>query len=228
MKFALLFSGGKDSVYSLYYYLSQGWECRYLVSFFSENPDSFMYHTSNIGMTAKLAAALGIELIVERTEGKKELELDSLRKGLEKIHDDVDAVVTGAIWSDYQESRVQEVCAGLGLKCFSPLWRKDQKKVLEYVVGAGFEVILTQTASGDLGKEWLGKRIDLESVAELASHYNPAGEGGEFETLVLGGPFFRKRVVLRDVKKRFEGGCGYLEIGKADLVENELLAKADK
>ena len=42
---AVLFSGGKDSCYSAYQVKKQGYEIKCLISIFSENLDSFMFHT---------------------------------------------------------------------------------------------------------------------------------------------------------------------------------------
>ena len=51
LKLAVLFSGGKDSCYALYLAQKQGHEIKCLVSMFSENPDSFMFHYPNIKFT---------------------------------------------------------------------------------------------------------------------------------------------------------------------------------
>jgi len=45
------------------------------------------------------------------------------------------------------------------------------------------------------------------------------GEGGEYETLVLDAPFFRKRIELTETQKVWEGASGYLLIKKATLVD---------
>ncbi|MFQ5758993.1 MAG: hypothetical protein ACE5IF_04895 [Candidatus Bathyarchaeia archaeon] len=44
------------------------------------------------------------------------------------------------------------------------------------------------------------------------------GEGGEYETLVLDTPFFRKRIQLLQAEKVWENHSGYLLVKEAKLV----------
>jgi diphthamide synthase (EF-2-diphthine--ammonia ligase) len=43
------------------------------------------------------------------------------------------------------------------------------------------------------------------------------GEGGEYETLVLDGTFFKKRIKVVEAEKVWKGQSGYLLISKAEL-----------
>jgi len=63
MRVAVLYSGGKDSNYALYWALKQGFEVKYLVSMVSEREDSYMYHVPNIHLTELQARAIGIPLV---------------------------------------------------------------------------------------------------------------------------------------------------------------------
>jgi len=52
------------------------------------------------------------------------------------------------------------------------------------------------------------------------SGLNIAGEGGEFESLVLDAPMFRKRISIKDAEKIMENECtGRFIIKKAVLEE---------
>ena len=51
MRLAALFSGGKDSTYAARLMELEGYDVQYLVSMRSKNPDSYMFHTVNIGLT---------------------------------------------------------------------------------------------------------------------------------------------------------------------------------
>ena len=48
------------------------------------------------------------------------------------------------------------------------------------------------------------------------------GEGGEYETLVLDAPFFRKKIRISKVRKVWDGESGYLLVEKAVLEEKIL------
>ena len=109
----------------------------------------------------------------------------------------LNAVCSGAILSDYQRLRVEHVCAELGLTSLAPLWRMPQREVLERVVSSGIDARLVKVAAMGLSPEaHLGKSIadvseTLIRVEELyGSHC--AGEGGEFETLVVDCPLYAR------------------------------------
>lgn len=220
MRVAALFSGGKDSTYAIYIALQQGWEVSHLVTIFSMNRDSYMFHTQNIHLTSLLSEVLEIPLIKVETEGRKEEELEDLKRGLKGLK--IDGVVTGAIASDYQWSRVNRICHELELRTFSPLWRKEQRMLLEDVVHAGFHFAIVKVSAAGLGMEMLGKVIDdctLPNLYQLAERFgiNVSGEGGEFETLVLDCPLFTKKVVIDKSERVWEGNCGCLNIKRAHL-----------
>jgi predicted ATP pyrophosphatase (TIGR00289 family) len=132
-------------------------------------------------------------------------------------------VVTGAIHSVYQATRVQRVCNDLGLWCFNPLWLKDQGEYLEEVVSSGFRFLVSSVSAGPLDESWLGREVDRAAVGELKAlalrhRMNPAGEGGEYETFVLDAPFFRKRVEVLRASKEYHGDHGIFRIEEAMLV----------
>ncbi|GAI97499.1 unnamed protein product, partial [marine sediment metagenome] len=136
MKCAVLFSGGKDSTYAGYLAKQQGHELTCLISMVSENPESYMFHTPNIMLVKKQAEIMELPLLIQPTEGKKEEELLDLERIIyDAIHQfKIEAVITGAMHSDYQKSRIQKICNLLRLKCINPLWHKDEIEYLDELI----------------------------------------------------------------------------------------------
>lgn len=207
MKSAVLFSGGKDSCYSAYLAKQAGNELTCLISILSENPDSYMFHTPSINQTKAQAKAMNLPLIIQKTKGKKEHELKDLEKAIEKAKQEynIDAVVTGALKSVYQATRIQKICTKLNLKCINPLWKKNQIQYLEELIKNKFKVIITAVAAYPLNQSWLGREINKDFIKEtkqLEKEYkiHPAGEGGEFETFVLDCPLFEKSLEIKSHK----------------------------
>jgi diphthine-ammonia ligase len=199
MKFGVLYSGGKDSTLAALIAKDDGHEISCLISIFSSNEESYMFHTPSIEKTKIQAGAMEIPLIVQKTEGKKEEELRDLRKAILKAKEDyfIEGIVTGAIASQYQASRIQKICDELGLVCINPLWGKNQKEILEELVARDFEVLIVGVFAYPLDQAFLGRIIDSGFISEmevLEEKYkiNIAGEGGEFETFVLGCPLFSR------------------------------------
>lgn len=212
MKCAVLFSGGKDSVYSAYLAKQGGYELSCLISLFSENKESYMFHTPSILQVKKQAETMGIPLMITKTKGRKEEELEDLKNAIKQAVKKykIQAIVTGAIKSVYQASRIQKICNELNLECFNPLWQIDEINYLEDLVKKKFKVIITGVFAYPLEQKWLGREIDkkfIEEVTELNKKYkiHPAGEGGEFESFVLDCPLFKKPLKVISFKDFKEG-----------------------
>jgi diphthine-ammonia ligase len=225
MRVAVLFSGGKDSMLVLKVALDQGWEVKHLVTIFSENPHSWMFHRPCIELTKMQAESIGINHIIKKTGGEKEKELKDLVSALESIKEDVDAVVSGAVASRYQKDRIDAICKEVGLQSIAPLWGKDQIQILNQQLEAGFETIFTSVAAEGLDKNWLCRKIDkgtIKELEELSKRYgiNPVGEGGEYESLVVNCPLFKKGLELGEVERVWDEstGSGYIICKNAKLI----------
>lgn len=221
MRVAALISGGKDSALALYRALKQGYEVKFLATMLPRREDSWMFHSLNIQLVDLFAKAAEIPLVKAETEGIKERELQDLKRLLETI--DVEGVVSGATSSHYQKSRIDKICQELNLKSITPLWQKDPVELLKEVVNLNFDVIITGVYAYGFDPSWLGRKIDASAVNDLTELHrkyqiSPVGEGGEYETLVLDAPFFKKGIRLIKVEKKWEDCTGYLLIDKADLV----------
>jgi diphthine-ammonia ligase len=201
MNLAVLFSGGKDSCLATYLAKSQVHSISCLISIKSQNKESFMFHTPSINQVKKQAEIMKIPLIMIDTKGEKEKELLDLEKAIKQAIKKykVEGVVTGAVESVYQASRIQVICNKLKIECFNPLWQKNQFELLEELIKNKFEVILTGVFAYPLDQEWLGRTIDKKFILDIKKlnekyKINPAGEGGEFESFVLNCPLFERRL----------------------------------
>ncbi len=226
MNVGALFSGGKDSVFAVYWAIQQAWDVRCLVTLVSDNPESYMFHTPNVELTRMQSKAIGIPQILHKTRGEKEKELEDLKAALckAKTEYNITGLMVGAIASDYQQERVNRICEEIGLKTFAPLWHKRQGLLLQEMIECGFEIIIQSIAAEGLDKRWLGRIIDQRCYSDLERLHRRidlhiAGEGGEFESFVLDGPIFRKRLAIVKSDMVMESNCiGYLKIFEIQLL----------
>jgi len=225
VRLGVLFSGGKDSTYAMMKAMKEH-EVVCLISVISENPESYMFHTPNIALVKLQAEAIGLPLVIKTTPGVKEEELHDLERAIEtaKKKYRIEGIVTGALASVYQASRIQKICDKLGLGCVNPLWGMDQVRLLHEILEAGLEVIISGVFAEPFDESWLGRRLDERAVSELeamAKKYriNPAGEGGEIETTVLDAPFFSKKLVILEARKEYKEYAGVYRVIKAVLGE---------
>eukprot|EP00093_Oithona_nana_P001404 01404.XXX_4712_5666_1 [CDS] Oithona nana genome sequencing. len=172
LKVVALVSGGKDSCYSMLQCVAAGHEIVALANlrphdqsskhfFFSENElDSYMYQTVGHQAIDYYAEAMDKPLFRGSIRGSslnqssdyketKEDEVEDLYDLLESIKSklDFDAVCSGAILSDYQRVRVENVCVRLGLVSLSFLWRRDQAELLDEMVSNQVKAILVKVAT---------------------------------------------------------------------------------
>jgi len=202
-----LVSGGKDSLYAMYKMQKSGYKIGCIIKIISENPDSYMFHTPAMDMIDLQAESLGIPLIEHRTKGIKEEELKDLKNALKKAKDryGIQGISTGALYSSYQKDRIGKLCDDLNLEAHSPLWHMDQEEEMREIIDKGFDFIFTSIAADGLDKSWLGRKItkkDIDALSKINKKIglNIAGEGGEFESLVLDMPNFSKKIKIEKGK----------------------------
>ncbi len=223
LRLGALYSSGKDSTYAMYLMQMQNYSVKCLITLKSENPASYMFHTPAIDLVPLQAELLEIPLLFEETAGEEGYELQDLERALSRAKDEykIEGVVTGALYSNYQRERVEKVADRVGLKVFSPLWHIDQEREMREVLKAGFKIIFSAVASEGLDSSWIGREItdvDVDLLVKLNEKLgiNIAGEGGEFESLVIGGPNFRGELVIEEFEVlEEEAGVARMVVSKA-------------
>ncbi|HKM09602.1 MAG TPA: diphthine--ammonia ligase [Candidatus Methanomethylophilaceae archaeon] len=224
MRLASLFSGGKDSVFSMYLAVQSGFEVPYIVSINPVGGSSWIFHVPNIDKVPAMAEAMGREHVEGTTDGTEEGDLEGLMNALSGL--DIDGVVMGAVWSDYQMDRVNRICGELGLKVFAPLWRKDQEMMIREIVDSGIKVEIIGYYAEGFGPEWLGRTIDQDTIADLEDlnkrySISVMGEGGEYETFVTDSPLHKYPLLITDSKKTVGRNSGTLEITRVQQGSRE-------
>jgi len=220
VRLASLFSGGKDSTYSTYLMEQQGHTIDVLVSIEPADRHSWVFHTPNLHLLPLISEAMQKNLATAQSTGSEDSDLAALFRVLSGL--DIDGVITGAIASDYQWDRINGVCEDLGLRTFSPLWRKDQKMVLRELVDCGIRAIIVGVYAEGLERGFLGARLDHECIGRLieleeSRGINVSGEGGEYETLVLDSPMHIAPIEVMETDQVITRDGGRLTVVKARL-----------
>jgi len=201
MKCVALLSGGKDSVMAVHVAREHAWDVPVALCVRPAEDDAWMFHTPGLDVVPAVAECLGLDLVEAPCRTGPEEEVEALQEALVRVRDGhgVDAVLSGALASDYQRTRIDRIGHRVGLKTFAPLWHKEPTAYMQTFAGRGWDVRFSRVAADGLGPTWAGRRLDGGALADLASlptRPHPAGEGGEFETLVLDAPGYRKRIVV--------------------------------
>ncbi|XP_056092043.1 diphthine--ammonia ligase isoform X2 [Rhinichthys klamathensis goyatoka] len=237
MRVVALISGGKDSCYNMMQCVSAGHTIVALANLrppahaVSDELDSYMYQTVGHQAVDLLAEAMDLPLYrhtikgsslqtgreYSQTEGD---EVEDLYQLLKLIQEEVcvEAVSVGAILSDYQRIRVENVCARLELQPLAYLWRRDQAELLREIISSGLDARLIKVAAIGLDPErHLGKSLaEMEPyLHELSEKYGVhiCGEGGEYETFTVDCPLFKKKIVIDSAETVIHSADAFAPVG---------------
>ena len=203
MKVAVLFSGGKDSTYSVFWSLAQGFD-PVLITVKGEKY-SMMFHHPNIDKTKLQAKMLGLKQYFLKTDD--EHWFADMKKLLKKLR--VEGIAAGAVASEYQRRKIDRLGEDLNIPTYAPLWHKGDElmqEVIEY-----FETYITAVAAEGLDEKWLGRQFKDLTKAKIPN-IHPFLEGGEGETFVANAPFFKKRIKIKAWTKKWDGIRGEAEL----------------
>ncbi len=226
MRLASLFSGGKDSTFSIFKMKELGHDVVCLITIQPNTDDSLLFHYPNSGMTKQLGEAMGIpsfRFTLKKTS--KEEEVNSLKRAITKIKSiyDIQGLVHGGISSAFQRDNFQQACSMHDLRIFAPLWGIEPFEYMTDLIDKKFCIKIVGVSTMGLDQNWLGITLDKRSLHELEFlstkyGFNLTFEGGEAETLIVDCPIFNKRLEINDARIHWDGQRGIFEILEASLV----------
>ena len=214
MRIAVLSSGGKDSSAAWWWAMCRGWEIVSIVTVDIQDGDSHMFQVPSTQWVEQQAELAKIDWINVSASGTVEDEINALELALSNL--DIDAIVSGALRSDFQKQRLECMCQRLNIHSFTPLWHQTPIEHLRGMIDAGFEIMLTSVSCEGLNHDWLGHVLTSSSLGDLHAlsvqhRFNVDGEGGEYETFVLGGPIWSRSLTVKG-EKHHTASRGVFEI----------------
>jgi uncharacterized protein (TIGR00290 family) len=117
---------------------------------------------------------------------------------------------------------IEKVCNEAGLTPHIPLWLENQNQLLRDFIDSGFEAVLVAARADLFGENVLGRKIDRDFIKDLlelceTKGITPCGEAGEYHTLVVDGPLFKRRLKIINSEKVLSEEHWFLDISNADL-----------
>jgi diphthine-ammonia ligase len=199
MRVIALLSGGKDSVAAVEVAQGHGWDVVAGLAMVPAEDDAWMFHTPNLAVVRGVAQCLRLPLVEAPCRSGQQEEVADLEAALAKAKAEfrLDGVVSGALASEYQRTRIDAIGHRLGLKTFAPLWHKEPHAYVRSLLAGGYDIRFSRTAAEGVPNAWAGQRLDLAKVEAMERHPagpHVAGEGGEYETLVVAAPHYRGRL----------------------------------
>lgn len=193
-------SSGKDSVFSCYKAIQDGYDVRYLLNFISKDTGRGCFHGIAKDLVQAQADAVGIELVQkETTADMKKYEEEFKEAVLSLKNYGIKNMVFGDIYLLEHASWVDRVCDEIGITPISPLWNRPSESILKEFLDLGFNATIVSCKADLLGKDFIGRPLTKSMIREFKERgIDPCGENGEYHTFVTDGPMFKNRIEIVD------------------------------
>jgi len=223
----LLWTGGKDCLFSYYKIISKGEKIDICICLLNKDGRTFN-HNLKKEIIDKQADAIGMPPILYITTPFSTFSVDdydikekfrmmfSLLYKLNKTMK-IDNIITGQTMSEYT-LLIKKACEKLKINNINPLFMHDKKASIIEFLNLGFQAIIIRTESM-VDKKWLGEKIDLNNKEffEYISDKNSRFLEG-FHTLVIDGPIFLKRLEIIESRPLIKDGISILDILKIETI----------
>ena len=204
-------SGGKDCCLALNRAAKAGGSPSHLVTMFTAGGVRSRNHGLAIEVIAAQAEAIGLPLVTVAAawpEYEQNLVAALRRLSAEGIEGAVFGDIDIAAHRQWEE----DVCAAAGLHAHLPLWQSSRRALLDEMLKEGFVARIVAVNAEQLGKEWLGRILDAQLVADLEqTGVDACGENGEYHTVVVDGPPFCHSLRLRTGDAVLRSGYWFLD-----------------
>jgi diphthine-ammonia ligase len=195
-RYALSFSGGKDSMLALDRAVRSGLRVDYLVTLFDEASQRVRFHGVPIALIQAQADALGIPLLryPTRPETFERIFLQSLSDLRQR---DVTGIIFGNIHLADVRAWYEERTTAAGLIHVEPLWGGAPGALVRECIARGYLATLTSIELARAKLHWLGATLSEQLVQDFEqTGIDPCGEHGEYHTFVSNGPLFAHPVPI--------------------------------
>lgn len=219
MKVAVSWSGGMESNLALHKAKQEGHDIKYLVAFVTKTWPSFCHPVTVMELQAK---SLGIPLLKLRVQ---EPYVEGYHEAIKKLVEmGIEGIVTGDIYvvDDMHGLWMEKVTKGLDIEVIMPLWEMNTTQVLEEEVTLGFRSVFTCLVKKCFTDEWLGRELNKNSINDLKAlaketNMDPAGENGEYHTMVIDGPTYKQPIEITKFTKEQSDTRLYIKINEYAL-----------
>ena len=212
-------SGGKDSCLALFRTIKKYGKPKYLLNMLTEDGCRSRSHGLTRTVIEKQASSLliPINFYAATWSDYESVFINALydlkREGIEmgvfgdiKIPDKPDWIAHRQ-WAD-------RVCDKAEITAYEPLWEDSAEILLQDFFDAGFVAKIISVNAELLSANYLGRILDKELIIEfMRLGIDPAGEKGEYHTIVIDGPIFTKPLCLQEKERVLNGGYWFLDVG---------------
>jgi uncharacterized protein (TIGR00290 family) len=201
MKTVLNWSSGKDAAMT-YFLLQENpeYEVVKLLTTVNEENDRVVMHGVRevlLEMQAK-RMNLPLEKVYLPSSPSNEIYRSKMEASLAKLKEQsVEAAAFGDLFLEDLKLYRENQLAKAEIKAIFPLWKMNTADLVRRLDASGIEAMIVCVNEKCLGKEFLGRKIDVKLLQELPKNVDPCGENGEYHSFVYNAPFFSHSINIR-------------------------------
>jgi len=205
-------SGGKDSCLALYRAIQQGGRPCSLLTMLSEDGLTTHSHGLPRQLIEEQAECLSMNTVFRHASWQQyEEEFISALREIKQAG--IDVGVFGDIDLDEHRDWVLRVCTSAGITPVHPLWKQDRRGLLEEFIDLGFTAQVIVVNENMLDRQFLGQFITKWTITGMEkAGIDPAGELGEYHTVVTNGPIFSHEVKIHPEETALQEGYWFLKV----------------
>ncbi len=197
---AISWSAGKDACLALLQARAQGWHVQHFFTMCEPDGLSKSHALPPDLINAQVQALGGTWQPVLVAPGGYGAAFAATLDGLKASG--IGAVVFGDIDLQAHRDWLAPACARAGLQALFPLWGLQRAALAQLVISSGMLARLVCVDTRWLDASFCGAAYDQALLDRLPAGVCPVGEGGEFHTVVLGGPGFAAPLQVLDLPQR--------------------------
>lgn len=194
MQFVMSYSCGKDSALALHRMVQKGHVPVALLVMVNRELGRSWFHGVDRDLLGEISDALEIPLLAAESTGEayhirfEQALRQAKAMGAERcVFGDID-IADHAAWGRAR-------CEAAGMEAEFPLWQEDREALTREGIGLGYRALIKCVQNRVLPRSILGLPLDgktLDIMRERGADL--CGENGEYHTLVVDGPLFRRPV----------------------------------
>ncbi|MEM2613119.1 MAG: hypothetical protein QXO15_02695 [Nitrososphaerota archaeon] len=183
-----LFTGGKESVYSILRAEELGYEIKELL--FLRKP-GFSAHKVNLPAVKTVAEMLSLNFTIIEIDSNLENDEGLIAYLRRSRENGVDGLLTGNVRLEETHRIYEGLCEKAELKLVEPLRGLDTLELIMEYPKIGLQFMIIGIRDERLNLRWLGTTISKQNIEgfladTLSSGIDPCGEYGEYHSIVTG------------------------------------------
>ncbi len=210
MRFAVMYSGGKDSGLALSYSIRRG-KLDSLIHCVNDNENT-LFHNQSLQIIKEHSNRLKVPVYI--LQNKWWINWNKVvAKYMELKKRGVEVIVFGDLGSEDNIEIQYKLCVSAGLKAYFPLYNRLYDELMIELEKENIVSVITNLNDNRIEDKWLGEKFDMNAYREFKRiGIDAFGENGEYHTTIIGANFLGKPLKYTLIKNSNRTACVNIDV----------------